>query len=110
MDSPIATVHYAQITSDINALLSTNRSAKITIFTSQDGAVMAQDSASMDINARTIASISYTASYVDSVSGETVNGFLTITFSDSSTFKAIDDLDHCWYSIQGSEFALRELA
>ena len=109
MASPLASEHYSDITSQIDAVLKDNKRAKVSIFTDSTGTAVALDSNGKNIENKEVRSISYTSSYTDFNTGDVINGFLTIIFTDGDTFKTIDTVDTFWYTIVGTANILRSL-
>jgi len=109
MASPLASEHYSDITSQIDAVLRQNQRAIVSIFADSTGTVVALDSNGHAIENKQVASISYTSSYTDVNTNIFHNGFLTITFTDGDTFKTIDNVDSFWYTIVGTPNVLRSL-
>ena len=99
---------YNDITTQINAMLSNNKQASISIYEDAEGTVFAIDDAGTPIDKLQVTSVSLTQSYLDSVTNTPVNASVTIRFIDRS-FKVIDDKHTYYYTIQGTDFPLRTL-
>jgi hypothetical protein len=80
----------------------------LSIYTDASGTTFAKDSNGNDINTRSVTSTSYSYPYYDN-NGIYINGLITVTFDDGSTFVNTDDNDindendtnGLWYYMQG---------
>jgi hypothetical protein len=99
---------YGEITSQINALLSNNKQASLSIYDDAEGTTPTLDEAGTPIVDLQVTSVSITQSYIDSVTNAPVNASVTISFVDNS-FKVIDDVHQYYYTVQGTDFPLRTL-
>ena len=80
----------------------------LSIYTDASGTTFAKDSNGNDINTRSVTSTSYSYPYYDN-NGIYINGLITVTFDDGSTFVNNDDNDindendtnGLWYYMQG---------
>lgn len=93
---PLTNGEYAQITSDINTALHTLGYLRINIYTDLSGNNFAKDSLGNDINNRTLFSTRYSYPTTD-LSGNSIEGHITITFDDGSTLDN-DDWNNIAYT------------
>lgn len=82
---PLTNGEYANVTADINTALHTLGYLRINIFTDLSGTAFAKDNLGNDIVDRTIHSTRYNYPATDS-SGNTIDGHMTITFTDGTTY------------------------
>ena len=104
----ITSSEYANLNSEITAMLSTNRKPAICIYSDAEGTVPVNDAAGNPIVNLEITSVSITQSYIDSVTNQPVSASVTIYFADHS-FKVIDNKDTYYYKITGVDFPLRTI-
>ena len=98
----IANGEYELFIQHINEVLNTIYILKISIFISSDGNTFAKDTNNNDINKRLITTIAYSYPHIITETGEYVDGIMTLTFEDGSTFSNTDiNYGAFWYSIDG---------
>jgi len=101
MASQLTFDQYSNLNIELGNILSTGQYAYVNIFTDIDGTAYAVDSNGDQICGKQIDSISSTSSHADPATGEPTQPFISIQFSDGSTFVCTDNVDTCWYSIYG---------
>lgn len=92
---------YTLVLNDSNTVLHTVGEIRMSLFTDASGITFAQDSNGNNIDKKLVTTTVYTYPYTD-VSGNTIEGYLTTTFSDGSTFGNDDSNNTAyWYTMEG---------
>lgn len=100
--APIANGEYPLFIANLNNALNSIFILRISIYTVSDGSIFAKDNNGNDINNKLITSMSYAYPYIVSDTGQYVDGTMTLTFDDYSTFTNTDENNTAfWYSIDG---------
>jgi hypothetical protein len=99
------TADYAQLNESINTLLASGKYSAVVmnVYTDEAAANLATDSNGI-ISQRKIASVNAVYTHVDTVTGQQMNGYLTIKFTDGSTVISTDNVSNYWYTLDGNIF------
>jgi hypothetical protein len=90
---------YPQLTIDMNTALHTIGIIRVSVWSDASGTIFVPDSNNNDINNRTLISTSYTYPFID-ISGNIVEGTMTMTFDDNGTFTNDDTNNQAyWYAV-----------
>lgn len=92
---------YTLVLNDSNTVLHTIGEIRMSLFVDASGTTFALDSNSNPIDKKLVTTTVYTYPYTD-ISGNTIPGYLTTTFSDGSTFgnNNLNDSAY-WYTMEG---------
>jgi hypothetical protein len=108
MASKFNTNNYSKINNDITDIMRSGLYSGVTIsiYTDSAGTIFARDGTA-PIEHKKISKINTTGAYTINATGETVNASIEVVFDDGSSFKAFDDIDEYWYTIEGIVFQRR---
>jgi hypothetical protein len=95
---------YSKFISEVNTLLPTGTRVLITIYNDQAGTSVTNDLAGNPIEAKQFSSLAY------QYPTESVVGFITLTFSDGSSFSLDDGNSSHWYFINEISTGIEHLA
>lgn len=108
MASKLNTNNYSKINNDITDIMRSGLYSGVTIsiYTDSAATIFARDG-NAPIEHKKISKINTTGAYTINASGETVNASIEVVFDDGSSFKAFDNIDEYWYTIEGIVFQRR---
>jgi len=108
MATKLNTNNYSKINNDITEIMRSGiySGATISIYTDSAGTIFARDGIAQ-IEHKKISKINTTGAYTINATGENINASIEIVFDDGSSFKAFDEVDEYWYTIEGIVFQRR---
>ena len=109
MASPLNLANYTKFNDDICALLNTGSftSIKVTVYTDAAATSVAVVEGT-PINDLVVIKASCRQPYVDSNSGESINGSITVELEGGYEVTAVDGSDNFWYTLAGNAFVPRK--
>lgn len=102
MTTKLNTANYSQLNTDIATLFRTGlySGVAITLYTDEAGTSIFSYNGN-PIEQKKVAKAIKTDSYTDKNSGEVVKANINISFDDGSESICTDDVDNCWYKLDG---------
>jgi len=98
---------YSALTADLANILNTGATPNITLYSNTTGMTLFRDASGNAFSGLVLVSINYTEPHNDSEGNQIKNGFLTLTFTDSSVAVVTDTVDTVYYSIVAVPFKPR---
>lgn len=102
MTTKLNSTYYAQLNADMSTLFKTGlySGVAITLFTDEAGTNVFVYNG-IPIQNKKVTKVTKTAAYVDKTTGENVKAHVDVFFDDGSWSICTDDIDQCWYKLDG---------
>jgi hypothetical protein len=108
MATVLNTNNYSKLNNDIIDIMRSGlySGVSVNIYTDADATIFAVDG-NTPIEGKKINNINTTGAYTIAANNQYVNGSIELIFNDGTSFKVVDNVDECWYTIEGIIFQRR---
>jgi len=100
-------LNYTTITQDLSTVLASGATPNVTIYSDSNAENLFVDSNGATHSNKVIASVNYTEPHNNADNTQVKNGYLTVSFTDSTSVIVTDNVDTVYYTILSVPFQPR---